>query len=169
MTHTDFPLLTSQVQLVGPVGPRLKGQMSRHISVPRSSLIDRDEVHLIMELKRGAQWGNTLAPVSTRFITSNDPSNGEARPLESFFASMPAFEPDLIVLSGLHMLDGQTRQLQDDRLTVLTAGLDKLPWTLPIHLELASMADAELMKALAMKVRCNAFSNNITYPVDAQK
>ena len=142
-----------QVQLVGPVGPQLKDQLSKHIDIPHASLIDRDEVHLIMELKRGKQWGGVTAPVSTRFITSSDASNGEARPLETFFTSMVKFAPNLIVLSGLHMLDGQGQSLQDDRLTILTNGLDKLPWTLPVHLELASMADVKLMKVLATQVR----------------
>ena len=141
-----------QVQLVGPVGPRLRDHLSKDIAIPGASLTDHDEVHLIMELKRGSQWGGVVAPVSTRFITSSDPSNGEARPLETFFASMATFAPDLVVLSGLHMLDGQGRGLQDDRLSVLTRGLDELPWTLPVHLELASMADDELMKAIAIQV-----------------
>lgn len=36
--------------------------------------------------------------------------------LETFVASLDEFEPDLVVLSGLHMMEGQGRELWEERL-----------------------------------------------------
>lgn len=36
--------------------------------------------------------------------------------LETFVASLEEFQPELVVLSGLHMMDGQGRELWEERL-----------------------------------------------------
>lgn len=36
--------------------------------------------------------------------------------LETFVASLEEFQPELVVLSGLHMMEGQGRELWDGRL-----------------------------------------------------
>lgn len=43
-------------------------------------------------------------------------SNGEMSSLETFVASLDEFEPELVVLSGLHMMEGQGRDLWEGRL-----------------------------------------------------
>ena len=43
-------------------------------------------------------------------------SNGEMSSLETFVASLEEFQPDLVVLSGLHMMEGQGRELWEERL-----------------------------------------------------
>lgn len=48
----------------------------------------------------GEKWGDSVAPVATRFITSHDLANSQVRYLETFFDNVAAFNPDLIVLSG---------------------------------------------------------------------
>ena len=41
-----------------------------------------------------------MAPVATRFITSHDQLNSEARFMETLFESVSRVEPDLIIFSG---------------------------------------------------------------------
>lgn len=67
-------------------------------------------------LFQGEQWGSAQAPQANRFIFSHDLSNGEMSSLETFVASLDEFEPDLVVLSGLHMMEGQGRALWEERL-----------------------------------------------------
>lgn len=100
-----------------------------------------DEFHLILEYKAGEEaapaafsgwtsasrgsdvllvpgerWGSSQAPQANRFIFSHDVSNGGMSSLETFVASLEEFQPELVVLSGLHMMEGQGRELWDGRL-----------------------------------------------------
>lgn len=119
--------------------------LDEQIVVPPESLQEMDEFHLILEYKAGKrekkrylgiflhsvkiwntmtmcglppgeQWGTTRAPQANRFIFSHDVSNGEMSSLETFVASLDEFQPDLVVLSGLHMMEGQGREMWEGRL-----------------------------------------------------
>lgn len=119
--------------------------LDEQIVVPPESLQEMDEFHLILEYKAGKrekerylgiflhsvkiwktttmcglppgeQWGSTQAPQANRFIFSHDVSNGEMSSLETFVASLDEFQPDLVVLSGLHMMEGQGREMWEGRL-----------------------------------------------------
>lgn len=136
-------LFFPQVLLCGPVGPKLHELLDEQIVVPPESLQELDEFHLILEYKAGKdpnslqlprrllalftahpcsnhfpgeEWGPTRAPQANRFIFSHDVSNGEMSSLETFVASLDEFEPELVVLSGLHMMEGQGRDMWEGRL-----------------------------------------------------
>lgn len=142
-----------QVQLVGPVGPRMRDMLHKSIRVPASSLQEHDEFHLILEYQVKDQWGSSTCPVATRFITSHDETNGLVQPLEAFFETVKLEVPDLIVLSGLHMLDGQSWQTINSRIEVLLAELEGVPPQIPVHLELASMVNQYLIQSIVEQVR----------------
>ncbi|KAM9815820.1 ADP-dependent glucokinase isoform X2 [Syngnathus typhle] len=136
------------VLLCGPVGPKLHEMLDEQIVVPPGSLQETDEYHLILEYKAGEQWGSTRAPQANRFIFSHDVSNGEMSSLETFVASLEEFQPDLVVLSGLHMMEGQGRQLWEERLKEAVAAISDIRKDIPIHLELASMTDKDYMNSI---------------------
>jgi hypothetical protein len=51
--------------------------------------------------------------------------------LEVVVSSLEEFQPDLVVLSGLHMMEGQSKELQRKRLlevTALSQNLSNLSW-----------------------------------------
>ena len=141
-----------KVQLIGPIGPKLKNLLDQSIIVPDETLANQDEVHLIMEYKVGDKWGDSSAPVATRFITSFDEANGKATSLEAFFSSISHFGSDLVILSGLHIMEGQSETIWKTRLNVVVNELRKIPDTIPVHLELASMANADYVKEIVTKV-----------------
>ncbi|XP_072242407.1 ADP-dependent glucokinase isoform X1 [Leuresthes tenuis] len=142
-TYPDLMVL-----LCGPVGPKLHEMLDEQILVPPESLQETDEFHLILEYKAGERWGSTLAPQANRFIFSHDVSNGEMSSLETFVASLEEFQPELVVLSGLHMMDGQGRGLWEERLKEAVAAIADIPKDIPIHLELASMTDKDFMNSI---------------------
>ncbi|XP_051917438.1 ADP-dependent glucokinase isoform X2 [Hippocampus zosterae] len=140
------------VLLCGPVGPKLHEMLDEQIVVPPGSLQEMDEYHLILEYKAGEQWGSTRAPQANRFIFSHDVSNGVMSLLETFVASLDEFQPDLVVLSGLHMMEGQGRQLWEERLKEAVAAISDIRKDIPIHLELASMTDRDYMNSIMQEV-----------------
>ncbi|KAA8590301.1 hypothetical protein FQN60_014235 [Etheostoma spectabile] len=146
-TYPDLMVL-----LCGPVGPKLHEMLDEQIVVPPESLQQTDEYHLILEYKAGEQWGSTQAPQANRFIFSHDVSNGEMSSLETFVASLDEFEPDLVVLSGLHMMEGQGRELWEERLKEAVLAISDIRKDIPIHLELASMTDKDYMNSIMQEV-----------------
>ncbi|XP_061077603.1 ADP-dependent glucokinase isoform X1 [Conger conger] len=136
------------VLLCGPVGPKLHEMLDEQIMVPPESLQETDEFHLILEYKAGEQWGPTRAPQANRFIFSHDVANGEMSTLETFVASLEEFQPDLVVLSGLHMMEGQGRDLWEERLKEAVVAISDVRNQVPIHLELASMTDKDYMNRI---------------------
>ncbi|XP_005098113.1 ADP-dependent glucokinase [Aplysia californica] len=151
-----FPDL--KILFAGPVGPLLESLMPKTLEIPSSCKIARDEVHLIMEYKVGEKWGDAEASVATRFIATYDESNSKSLMLEPFFESLKAFKPDLILLSGLNILDGQTPEFFQQRLEKLITLSKEVPSTTPIHLELASMANKNFVKEIVEKVVPNVDS-----------
>jgi ADP-dependent glucokinase len=150
--------LFAQLQLIGPIGPQLRELLHQSIAVPESSLTPADQVHLILEYSVGEKWGQSVAPVATRFITSHDMANSEAKSLENFFDGIVQSKPDLVVLSGLHMLEGQPSAVWGQRLKVTGEGLLMIGDSIPVHLELASMANEDLVRQIAIQVKCLAFN-----------
>lgn len=140
------------VLLCGPVGPKLHELLDEQIIVPPESLQETDEYHLILEYKAGEQWGPTRALQANRFIFSHDVSNGEMSALETFVASLEEFQPGLVVLSGLHMMEGMGRELWEDRLKEAVVAISDVRNEVPIHLELASMTDKDYMSSIMKEV-----------------
>uniref|UniRef100_A0A8C6YBK9 ADP dependent glucokinase n=1 Tax=Naja naja TaxID=35670 RepID=A0A8C6YBK9_NAJNA len=105
-----------KVLLCGPIGPKLHELLDENVMVPPESLQELDEYHLILEYQAGEEWGELTAPNANRFIFSHDLSNGAMNMLEVFVSSLEEFRPDLVVLSGFHMMEGQTRELRQRRL-----------------------------------------------------
>ncbi|KAK3586668.1 hypothetical protein CHS0354_001280 [Potamilus streckersoni] len=141
-----------ELQLVGPIGPKLSELFPQSIQIPEESRIEEDEVHLIMEYRVGEKWGDSTTTVATRFITSFDESNSKMTHLETFFSSQSGFEPDLIIISGLHLMEGEGKDFYSGRLKVFGAGLDQLNPTTPVHLELASMANGDLVQEVFREI-----------------
>ncbi|KAF6128594.1 ADP dependent glucokinase [Phyllostomus discolor] len=142
----------AQVLLCGPVGPKLHELLDDNVFVPPESLQEVDEFHLILEYQAGEEWGQLKAPHANRFIFSHDLSNGAMSMLEVFVSSLEEFQPDLVVLSGLHMMEGQSKELQRKRLLEVVTSISDIPAGIPIHLELASMTNRELMSSIVHQV-----------------
>ncbi|XP_043838385.1 ADP-dependent glucokinase isoform X2 [Dromiciops gliroides] len=141
-----------KVLLCGPVGPKLHQLLDDNIVVPPESMQEVDEFHLILEYQAGEQWGQLTAPNANRFIFSHDLSNGAMNMLEVFVSSLEEFQPDLVVLSGLHMMEGQSKEIQKKRLLEAVISISDIPTDIPVHLELASMTDRELMSSIMHQV-----------------
>ncbi|XP_039195399.1 ADP-dependent glucokinase isoform X1 [Crotalus tigris] len=142
-SHPDLKVL-----LCGPIGPKLHELLDENVMVPPESLQELDEYHLILEYQAGEEWGERRAPNANRFIFSHDLSNGAMNMLEVFVSSLKEFQPDLVVLSGFHMMEGQTRELRQKRIREAVTSISDIPMDVPIHLELAGMTDPDLMREI---------------------
>jgi ADP-dependent glucokinase len=71
------------------------------------------EVHLIMEFPKGAKLGQVESTRANRFITHCDFTNSRILPLEPFHDAMKQFNVDLLVLSGLHLLERESAEFKN--------------------------------------------------------
>ena len=139
--------------------------------------IGRDEVHLILEYRQGeafARRGSGSKPIVTpranRFIVVRDETNARVaglEPMSGLLASKQAFggdAPDIFVASGVNQLEGLDGEERATRLAAIGEFLRGIGGTFPaasgstastafpIHLELASIADAAFMTRVATEL-----------------
>lgn len=65
----------------------------------------KDDVHMILEYRADEVFGEYKAPRANRYIMHNDKNNPLLSSLEKFGETLPEFKPNLLVISGLQMMD----------------------------------------------------------------
>lgn len=142
---TSLARLGCSVRLGGPIGDTLSKLLDPRIETVSPSGKDggslTDAVHLIMEYKMGQTMGDMIAPRANRFILVHDPLNARLAGLETLSDSIAGNQMDAFVASGLNQLEALETSEWEARLREVRSALSDLPSTVPIHLELASMAD----------------------------
>ncbi len=135
--------------LVGPIGPTLRDLLHKDILTPSLGGPSSDEVHMILEYPKEGKWGEVISSCANRIIFSHDVSNSKLVALEQFEEKLKSYNPDLIILSGAHLLDGQSQEFQISRLADIAKLLDSIPRSIPVHWELATVGDMEYFSKLA--------------------
>lgn len=151
------------VLLGGQVGAALRPLLHHNVHTVPAGNVDAaatatdDEVHLILEYKAGSTWGSLTAPRANRLILAHDRTNSALRPWEAFAAAVRASLAlgaanggvQLVVATGLHLLEGEPAAVRAERLALVAADLAELSTRVPVHLELASTGDAGYLAQLA--------------------
>jgi len=138
-----------EVLLAATLTPRLRLSLPSTLQVVGGEA-ERDDVHLILEYKAGDTWGPFTAPRANRFIIHNDDNNPVVSSLEQFQEALQKFQANLLVVSGLQMMDNYPF-LPGERLQRLLLikqqMLSQAPQT-RIHFEMASYAETKLLSQL---------------------
>lgn len=133
--------------LVGPVGSTLRNLLHPGILTPTYG--GQDEIHMILEYPAGAQWGHVQSTCANRVIFSHDISNSKMTALEDVEAVVRQYGPDLVVMSGAHLLGGQPQKVWLKRLEDIRVLLEKTLNKVPVHWELATIGNMEFFQKLA--------------------
>lgn len=117
-------------------------------------VIQHDDIHLLLEYPSGEKWGKYVAPRANRFIVHNDFQNPMLTSLENFDAELDKFEPNLLVVGGLQMMDTFPLPLnvRRERLEKVRNIMARQPKTTRIHFEMASFVEEELLKDLVKSI-----------------
>ncbi|XP_049768707.1 ADP-dependent glucokinase [Schistocerca cancellata] len=116
--------------------------------------ISRDDVHLILEYKAGEVWGKYSSPRANRFIVHNDVTNPTLSSMEGFDEVLDSFEPDLLVISGLQMMDNYPFEF-GERMQLLARVREQMrsrPASTKVHFEMASFSEPKMLHDLAMYI-----------------
>ncbi|XP_046430077.1 ADP-dependent glucokinase isoform X2 [Neodiprion fabricii] len=112
--------------------------------------VNRDDVHLVLEYKRGESWGPYTSSRANRYIVHNDINNPTISSLEEFDKLLPEFAPDLFVVSGLQMMDNYPfpEGVRLSRLLKVKQQMIAQPKSTKIHFEMASFTEESLLLEL---------------------
>lgn len=135
--------------LAGPIGGTLRELLHSQIHTPTFTPDSQDEIHLIMEYPKGQQWGKITSTCANRVITSHDISNAKMVALEGFQEYLDSFRPDLIILSGAHLMQGESADFKKKRLVDVAGLLGNIPAGTLVHSELATIGDLNYLRDLA--------------------
>lgn len=106
---------------------------------------------MIIEYKTSDKWGPFTAPRANRYILHNDASNPTISSLESFDLQLADFNPRLLVISGLQMMDNfpyMTGEREARLKKVKQQIVARSRSTTLIHFEMASYVEMELVQQL---------------------
>ncbi|XP_071440863.1 ADP-dependent glucokinase [Hetaerina americana] len=116
--------------------------------------VTKDDIHLILEYKAGEKWGSFVSPRANRFIVHNDENNPLVSSLESFGVILGPYKPNLLVISGLQMMDNYPFKpgVREKRLARVRDQMLSVSEDTRVHFEMASFSEFELMEQLVQYI-----------------
>ncbi|XP_034432934.1 ADP-dependent glucokinase [Hippoglossus hippoglossus] len=141
------------VLLGGSFSPDFTDVLSQHITVA-GNIVEEPDIHLILEYPSGAKWGNYTSRRANRYIVHSDDHNPYLASMEEFAEKLEDFQPDLVVVGGLQMMDNfpfqsGEREALLSRLAVLLSSSSP---QIGIHFEMASFVEESIMEDLLQYV-----------------
>ncbi|XP_068762232.1 ADP-dependent glucokinase-like [Montipora capricornis] len=101
-------------------------------------IVDSDDIHLLLEYPAYFPWGKYKSRRANRLVLHSDEHNPYLRSLDKFQEKVQEFSPDIMVVSGLHMLDNFPGFNPGDSANILnrlSSFLDAQK--IPVHFEMA--------------------------------
>ncbi|KAG7461122.1 hypothetical protein MATL_G00206620 [Megalops atlanticus] len=134
------------VLLGGSFSPDLNDVLSQHITVAGNS-VEEPDIHLILEYPAGATWGQYTSKRANRYIVHSDDHNPYLASMEDFEQKLQGFQPDLLVIGGLQMMDNFPFKAgeREALLRRLARLLSSAALEMGVHFEMASFVDEGLM------------------------
>ncbi|KAF1393007.1 hypothetical protein PFLUV_G00033930 [Perca fluviatilis] len=135
--------------LGGSFSPDFIDVLSQHITVA-GNIVEEPDIHLILEYPSGASWGNYTSRRANRYIVHSDDHNPYLDSMAEFAKKLKDFDPDLLVVGGLQMMDNFPFQ-SGERDALLSRLADLLSSSSPqigVHFEMASFVEESIMEDL---------------------
>eukprot|EP00064_Thunnus_orientalis_P012947 superscaffoldBa00002048_g12983 len=133
---------------VGGNAPVMAGRMATEGLA--GNIVEEPDIHLILEYPSGASWGHYTSRRANRYIIHSDDHNPYLASMEKFAEKLQDFDPDLLVVGGLQMMDNFPFQ-SGERDALLSRLADLLSSSSPpigIHFEMASFVEESIMEDL---------------------
>ncbi|EDW72692.2 uncharacterized protein Dwil_GK17138 [Drosophila willistoni] len=143
----------ADVLLGAHMSKKLRPLLPKEIHLAGHEIPD-DDIHLILEYKAGDGWGPYRAPRANRYILHNDKNNPHLRSVEQLTDALKDYHPQLLVVSGLQMMDMFTFQPgeREARLQQVKWQLISQPKDTLHHFEMASYVELQLLQQLQQLV-----------------
>ena len=104
---------------------------------------------LLQEYQNGEKWGDMKAPRANRFIVTHDITNSLLLAVEDLHDKLESFDPQLLIISGVHMLESAQDDYRVNRVNEICKKVSDIERKVPVHLELASIGDPKFIRDVA--------------------
>ncbi|XP_052861204.1 ADP-dependent glucokinase [Anopheles cruzii] len=156
----NAPVIGTRMAIEGAnvvLGAKMSSKLKTHLRPEvrlTGSLVEDDDIHLILEYNTGDTWGGLVSPRANRYILHNDHHNPLVSSLEEFEAALEGFDPDLFIVSGLQMMDNYVypEGVRETRLGKVRQQLQAQSPHTRIHFEMASFVELKLLQLLMRNV-----------------
>ncbi|KAK5873814.1 hypothetical protein PBY51_018819 [Eleginops maclovinus] len=137
------------ILLGGSFSPDFIDVLSEHITVA-GNIVEEPDIHLILEYPSGASWGQYTSRRANRYIVHSDDHNPYLDSMAAFAEKLKGFDPDLLVVGGLQMMDNFPFQSgeREALLSRLANLLSSSSPTIGVHFEMASFVEESIMEEL---------------------
>ncbi|KAK1891159.1 ADP-dependent glucokinase [Dissostichus eleginoides] len=88
---------------IGGNAPVMAGRMATEGLA--GNIVEEPDIHLILEYPSGASWGQYTSRRANRYIVHSDEHNPYLDSMAAFAEKLKGFDPDLLVVGGLQMMD----------------------------------------------------------------
>ncbi|XP_076049183.1 ADP-dependent glucokinase isoform X2 [Oratosquilla oratoria] len=152
---TRFAMEGAKVLLSAKKANYLQSQVHSNIKIAGEERSEvNDDIHLILEYKTNEVWGKYKAPRANRFIVHSDNDNPGISSAEEFGTQLVHFNPHLLVVGGLQMMDNFPFPpgVQEERLKIVRDQMAQMTPSSRVHFEMASFTDLGLMMNLAQYI-----------------
>ncbi|XP_054153267.1 ADP-dependent glucokinase-like [Oppia nitens] len=145
------------VLLAAQVSTQLESQLPTDIVLSAPHL-PKDDIHLLLEYPLNEYWSDRyVSPRANRFIVHNDHNNPLLGSLDTFYEKAIEFKPQLVIVSGLQMMDNfpidfEVRRQRIEILRQSLINLRKNDKSIKIHFEMASFAEEILLKTISDRI-----------------
>jgi len=136
----------AEVLLASQGASAFKQQLHSNVQLAGSE-VEHDDIHLILEYKTGDRIGQFQSPRANRYIAISDEHNPHLDALEGFIQHYREFDPRLVVVGGLQVMDGYeySGNMKETRLQSLKDFLTEVNDDGKlVHFEMASFVDEDL-------------------------
>ncbi|OAD62563.1 ADP-dependent glucokinase [Eufriesea mexicana] len=116
--------------------------------------LKRDDIHLVIEYKHGDVWGPYSSARANRYIIHNDVNNPKISSLDAFDKLLSTYQPNLLVISGLQMMDNYPFPNGDREKLLYKVKRQMINQSVStkIHFEMASFAEDKLLFELCNSI-----------------
>ncbi|PAA92548.1 hypothetical protein BOX15_Mlig009787g2 [Macrostomum lignano] len=148
----------ADVLLGATLTPEYRAALHRRVIL--TGMDESVDYHVSVEYEVGDEWSGVRAPRANRFIFHRDQGNSRLTSLPDFRSSLTAFRPDVLVIGGLQLMDGipYANSSEPEALLSNLGGFLSEQTQPLIHFEMASFADADMLKLVIRHVLSNADS-----------
>jgi len=150
---TRFAREGADVLLAARMTPYMTNMLEQRVQVAGDE-VDEDDIHLIWEYKAGEVWGEVAAPRANRFIIHSDQNNPRMSSVEKLGEKLPEFQPQLLVVSGLQMMDNFPFKEGErlERIVKIQEQMVGVGSNIRVHFEMASFVDSSLLEDLSQHI-----------------
>ncbi|KPM06609.1 ADP-dependent glucokinase-like protein, partial [Sarcoptes scabiei] len=144
------------ILLGAQMSPELHKNFPKNIKIS-GPIIENDDYHIMLEYKTNQKWNQFESPRANRLIVHSDDNNVKLMARTNFFNQLADFRPNLLIITGIHMLDMSPIdfEIRSKAITDLSKDIENFAKSNPSarkHFEMGSYTENRLLDSVVNRI-----------------